>query len=146
MAITCGIYLYDLRQKKFLICHATHARWDQWSIPKGGKEKDEDTLTAAVRELKEETGIRLSDLHVIDTHVLPSVKYQKQNKTLEPFLLLTDTDLSNYKLHCPVRGNDRFAEVDTWKWVDIDIMEKMVHESQQKNIPAIRKLLNEFSK
>jgi len=142
MTITCGIYLYDLTRKQFIICHATHASWNQWSIPKGLKEKNEDTLTAATRELWEETGIKAADLHIIDTHILAPVKYMKRNKTIESFLVITDTSLTDFKPQCKTFIKGGFPEIDNWKWVDIDTMAKMVHESQKENIPLIKKLLS----
>ena len=54
--VTCGIYLYSVKNKKILICHATHSPWSSWSIPKGLKDTSEESFEAAVRELKEETG------------------------------------------------------------------------------------------
>lgn len=96
---------------------------------------------AAIRELKEETGIDAGNLNIVSKHELEPVKYSKQNKTLIPFLITTDTPLADYKLSCPVLVNDSFPEIDKWLWVDIDTLNKMAHESQQKNIPAIRKII-----
>lgn len=140
MKITCGIYLYEILQKKFIICHATHASFKQWSIPKGLQEDNEEPYSAALRELKEETGIDAGKLHILSTHSLHPVKYLKQNKTLVSFLVVTDTPLTDYKLHCSVLVNNSFPEIDKWLWTDIDTMNKMVHESQQQNIPAIREM------
>jgi 8-oxo-dGTP pyrophosphatase MutT (NUDIX family) len=41
----------------------TNQRGDSWSLPKGHLEDGEDTLTAAKREIAEETGI--TDLHFV---------------------------------------------------------------------------------
>tara|TARA_R110002074_G_scaffold52243_1_gene131724 strand:- start:109 stop:573 length:465 start_codon:yes stop_codon:yes gene_type:complete len=63
-AKSAGILLYRFKDGKiqFLVCHTggpygRRSDKDSWSIPKGGIEEGEDTLDAATRELKEETGI-----------------------------------------------------------------------------------------
>jgi len=51
-----------LYQKKILLVHPTNGSWTRpiMGIPKGGIEEGEEILDAALRELREETGIRLS--------------------------------------------------------------------------------------
>jgi 8-oxo-dGTP pyrophosphatase MutT (NUDIX family) len=140
MKITCGIYLYNTLIGKLLVCHATHARWNQWSIPKGLMEKGEDLFEVAKRELMEETGIDLDKLNVNKVYSLPSVKYQKQNKLLESFLVITDTDIEHHDFHCnAIEGKDS-TEIDSWKWIALDQAQTWLHESQQRNL----KLIEEF--
>src|SRR6185295_19485258 len=91
--VTCGIYLYSIPLKKILVCHATNSPWNKWSIPKGLQDEGEELYAAAARELYEETGVSLKELHLVNALQLPAVKYQKQNKLLESFLVLTDADL-----------------------------------------------------
>lgn len=143
--ITCGIYLYDSSNKKILICHATNASWKSWTIPKGLKDKGEDSYVTALRELDEETGIDVSKLHVIQCHPLPLVKYAKQNKILESFLIITGTSLKGHKFICRSMVNNKFPEIDKCAWVDIDQINIKLHESQQKNYSKIRELLKEES-
>ena len=139
--ITCGIYLYDTLQKKILVCHATRSRWNQWSIPKGLPDEGESLSEAGVRELYEETGIVLDQLHVIARHKFPPVKYQKQNKQLESFLVITDSDLSNQKFTCHSYTENSFPEVDKWKWISLEEAEKLIHEAQQKNLKKIAEFI-----
>ena len=57
---TAGVvFLY---QNKILLVHPTNASWKKGlcSIPKGKVEPGEDVLTAALREVREETGIILT--------------------------------------------------------------------------------------
>jgi len=51
-----------LYQKKILLVHPTNGSWTKpiMGIPKGKIEVGEDLMEAALRELREETGIRLS--------------------------------------------------------------------------------------
>ena len=133
---TCGIYLYSKRLDKFLACHATHAAWNQWSIPKGLQNTKESLLDTATRELKEETGIELGRLNILQVHQLPTMKYQKQDKVLESFLIVTDTDLSHHPFICRSLTDKMVPEIDDWKWISMN-QRSMLHESQQKNFMFI---------
>jgi 8-oxo-dGTP pyrophosphatase MutT (NUDIX family) len=139
---TCGIYLYSTLLKKILICHATNSSWKTWTIPKGLKDNGEECFNAALRELKEETGIDAQNINIVNVHPLSKVKYQKQNKFLESFLLITDTDLNSHNFECSTYTDNKFPEVDKWKWVSIEEMNELLHESQQKNYDAIKELIN----
>lgn len=140
MAVTCGIYLYSLNSGKVLVCHATQASWKQWSIPKGVKEENEEPLNAAIRELNEEAGIDFKKLDIIAMHSLPPVKYEKRNKVLNSFLVIAGGEVEKLPLHCVTPINNSFPEIDKWEWVKLDVLNKWVHESQQKNIGMIKEL------
>jgi 8-oxo-dGTP pyrophosphatase MutT (NUDIX family) len=139
--VTCGIYLFDKNTGKILICHAAKASWKTWSIPKGLQDKDESFYDAAVRELKEETGIDAAELHIVFTAVLKPVKYKKQNKLLMSFLMITDTPLKDHICHCETITRQGYAEVDGWAWIKPEELLQRVHESQQENYPMISKML-----
>jgi 8-oxo-dGTP pyrophosphatase MutT (NUDIX family) len=144
MKTTCGIYLFNLHTRQFLLCHATRSRFDQWSIPKGLPDENESCYDAAIRELYEETGIKLEDLRVIQIKELPAVKYKKQNKLLQPFLLVTDTDLSSFEFSCISMVNDKYPEVDKYGWAGFDEMKTLAHESQRVNLPLIESEVKKF--
>ena len=54
MNISCGTLIVD-GAGRLLVCHVTGT--PKWDIPKGLADPGEDTLTAAMRELGEETGL-----------------------------------------------------------------------------------------
>jgi putative (di)nucleoside polyphosphate hydrolase len=60
--VSCGVLVVN-RQRELLLCHVTHTA--KWDIPKGMQDPGEATLPAALRELREETGIVLApgELH-----------------------------------------------------------------------------------
>ena len=57
---SCGFLIKDTNTGKFLACHPTGNKNNLYDIPKGKMEANEDYLSCAIRELKEETGIALT--------------------------------------------------------------------------------------
>jgi 8-oxo-dGTP pyrophosphatase MutT (NUDIX family) len=141
MIVTCGTYLYSSKDEKLLVCHPTHSRWNNWSIPKGLMEPGEDILTVCLRELHEETGIDVKKINVVSQHQLPSRKYLKQAKSLESYLVVTDTDFSTHKYTSNLVDGKDFPEIDKWKWVDLVAAAGMLHQAQTENLVVISKLV-----
>lgn len=54
LAVSCGTLVVDAA-RRLLICHVTGT--PKWDIPKGLRDPGETELEAAVRELREETGL-----------------------------------------------------------------------------------------
>jgi 8-oxo-dGTP pyrophosphatase MutT (NUDIX family) len=127
--------------KKFLVCHPTRTRWNNWSIPKGVMEEGEEVYDVCVRELEEETGIDVKKINVVALHRLPSRKYQKQQKSLESFLLITDTDFTSHRFTSNLVEGKDFSENDKWKWVTVEDALLIVHQSQAENLPLIVELV-----
>jgi 8-oxo-dGTP pyrophosphatase MutT (NUDIX family) len=141
MIVTCGTYLYSSLLKKFLVVHPTKTRWNNWSIPKGVIEKGEGIFDVCVRELLEETGIDINKINVLTKHSLPVRKYQKQEKSLESFLVVTDIDFSQHKFTSNLVEGKDFPENDKWKWVTLEEAVGIIHETQAENLPLIAKLV-----
>ena len=62
-SLSCGVILIN-EQNEILMIHATGQSF--WDIPKGTKSLEETECEAAIRELKEETGIELCPSDLID--------------------------------------------------------------------------------
>ena len=54
LPVSCGTLLFNAAGE-LLLCHVTNTR--QWDIPKGMQDAGESPLQAAMRELREETGL-----------------------------------------------------------------------------------------
>ncbi|MEI9917696.1 MAG: NUDIX hydrolase [Bacteroidota bacterium] len=141
MIVACGTYLYSPVSKKFLVVHPTNSRWNNWSIPKGLMEKGEEIYDVCVRELNEETGIDLNNINILASHQLPTRKYQKQEKSLDSYLIVTDTDFSHHKFTSNLVEGKDFPENDKWKWVTLEEAVSIIHQSQAENLPLIASLV-----
>jgi ADP-ribose pyrophosphatase YjhB (NUDIX family) len=105
-----------------------------WSLPKGHIETGETAEQAAIREIREETGIEgglLGELGVIDFWFVAEGK--RVHKTVHHFLLravggeLSDADI----------------EVAEVAWVPLDEVEKrLAYNDERKLVAGVRDLLN----
>jgi 8-oxo-dGTP pyrophosphatase MutT (NUDIX family) len=62
-SLSCGIVVL-LDTRELLLCHVTGQR--HWDLPKGGIEPGETECAAALRETREETGLRLDAERLLD--------------------------------------------------------------------------------
>ena len=66
-----------LKNKRMLLIHPTNHKWtNSFSFPKGGIEKDEKKIDAAIRELREETSIVVNKDQIINPKEPIVVKYE----------------------------------------------------------------------
>ncbi len=126
------------------------AKKDQgaWSIPKGEYNDDETPQAAALRELEEETGFRVSAGFVTQLLPLGEVK-QKGGKLVTAFAIeitnASDFDPANlrcntFALEWPPRSGKmaEFPEVDRAAWFTIPQAREKILDSQQ---PFLDRLL-----
>ena len=66
--VSFGVLIFN-EQGQLLMAHATGQK--HWDIPKGGAEPGESARTAAIREVREETGIDLSSASMEELGLLP---------------------------------------------------------------------------
>ena len=144
-----GIVLLNSENKVFVAKRIDNPK-NFWQMPQGGVDKDEDPLTAAFRELKEETSIKKVELiKEIDgktTYELPNNllgiiwkgKYKGQEQKW--FLMRFKGKDSEINLK-----TDR-PEFLEWKWVEIDKITDTVVSFKMdvyKNITEkVKKILN----
>ncbi len=145
---SAGILVYRLNdhEPQMLLVHPGGPFWARkddgaWSIPKGLLEDGEDTLTAARRELAEETGCRPSGEFIALGHFK-----QPGGKIISAWAVEGDFDLKDFKSNLfaiewpPRSGRMReFPEADRADWfAPQDAMRKIV----KGQIPIIAALLN----
>ena len=124
-----GIVLINKNNQVFVAKRIDNPK-NFWQMPQGGVDQDEDFLTAAYRELEEETSIKnvelIKELDGTTTYELPDrllgiiwkgkYKGQKQKWFLMKYLG-EDNDI-NIKTKKP--------EFLDWKWVDLEEITKLV--------------------
>ena len=124
-----GIVVLNKDNKVFVAKRIDNPK-DFWQMPQGGVDKGEDFLSAAYRELEEETSIKdvelIREIDGILTYELPDhllgiiwkgkYKGQRQKWFLMRFLG-NDNDI-NIKTNKP-----EFLE---WKWIDLELLTDVV--------------------
>ena len=69
MRISAGVAIYY--NNKILLAHPTKTKiFGTWTIPKGGIEEGETKLQAAIRETKEEVGIKINPNRIVNKPIL----------------------------------------------------------------------------
>ena len=125
-----GIILLNDENKVFVAKRIDNPN-DFWQMPQGGIDKNEDSLDAAIRELKEETSIinvkLIKEIQEEITYNLPQNllgiiwkgKFKGQTQKWYIMKFLGNDNEINLKTKYP-----EFLE---WKWIDIeDIADKVV--------------------
>lgn len=114
-----------------------------WSIPKGEYAEDEEPLTAAQREFKEELGID------IEGHFIPlSPLRQKSGKMVSAWAIEADPGISQvksntFRLEWPPRSGTmkEFPEIDKAEWFDIAQAFEKINPAQQAFLTELQQKL-----
>jgi predicted NUDIX family NTP pyrophosphohydrolase len=145
---SAGLLLYRFRDNlpDFFLVHPGGPFWAKkdrgaWSIPKGEFEEDENPLDAAIREMKEETGIQVSGTFI----ELNPVK-QKSGKIIYAWALEMDLDpaqitSNSFELEWPPKSGKKksFPEIDKAAWFSFDEAKMKINEGQIPLIAALKK-------
>tara|TARA_B100000700_G_scaffold271089_1_gene313682 strand:- start:294 stop:770 length:477 start_codon:yes stop_codon:yes gene_type:complete len=124
-----GVVLLNSENKVFVAKRIDNPK-NFWQMPQGGVDKNEDFLSAALRELKEETSISnvklIKELDGMTTYELPDSllgviwkgKYKGQKQKWFLMRFMGNDDEINLKTKYP-----EFLE---WRWIEIDEITKFV--------------------
>ena len=124
-----GIIVLNKENKIFVAKRIDNPK-NYWQMPQGGIDDGEDFLSAAYRELEEETSIKkvklIKEIDGITTYMLPKHllgiiwkgKYKGQKQKWFLMRYLGEDEDINIKT-----TNPEFSE---WKWVDIDKITEIV--------------------
>ena len=124
-----GIVILNKENKIFVAKRIDNPK-NFWQMPQGGVDKDEDFLSAAYRELEEETSIKdvelIKEVDEILTYELPKhllgiiwkgkYKGQKQKWFIMRYLGTDDK----------ININTKKPEFLEWKWIDLDMITEVV--------------------
>ena len=152
---SAGILLYRFSDGmlEVLLVHPGGPFWAKkdmgaWSIPKGEFETEEDPLSAAQRELEEETGIKAEGNFI----ELTPVK-QKSGKLVYAWALEKDIDPSliksnSFEIEWPPKSGIKksFPEIDKAAWFNKEEAVKKIIEGQVPLIEELEKRLQLLGK
>jgi len=123
---------------QILICHPTGHTQTTWDLPKGRQDPGEETITTAVRELGEETGIHITEDQV---ELIGQYEY-KHTKTLVLYKHIVDVMPDVATLHCPSEfeyNGAMIKEMDDYAVVDIKQALSMVNPDLERILRSIFK-------
>jgi 8-oxo-dGTP diphosphatase len=117
---TVGIVCFNALGEVLLIQRGTPPRLGEWSIPGGRVEWGETTKTAALRELKEETGVEATLVGLID--VVDGIFTSRTHGDVTRHYILIDY-LARHDFGVPIAGDDaaqaRFVPFDDLNSYDL---------------------------
>ncbi len=93
---------------------------DAWALPGGFAEMDELLETACIRELEEETGLKVAKMHQFKTY--DAINRDPRGRTISTIFY---TQIKNL---APVRGND---DAKNAKWFPMNHLPKLAFDHQQ---------------
>lgn len=115
MLLSCGVILMS-EEQGILLAHVTHA--PQWDLPKGCADRGESAWQAAVREVREETGLELDKAPLLD---LGRFDYQPRKRLHLFALKLPAAAVDPARCRCSTKFTDRtgrrWPEMDAYRWV-----------------------------
>lgn len=138
------LFRFSVNMLEVLLVHPGGPFWAKkdigaWSIPKGEFEADENPLDAAIREMEEETGVKVSGKFI----ELTPVK-QKGGKIIYTWTLQMDIDpatirSNDFEMEWPPKSGKKksFPEIDQAAWFNTNV-------AKQKIIPGQAPIISEL--
>ncbi len=149
LPLRSGVGIVVLNKKnKIFVAKRIDNPGDFWQMPQGGIDHGEDYLTAALRELEEETSIKkvklIKEINETLTYELPENllgkiwkgRYKGQQQKWFLMRYLGNDDEINIKTLKP-----EFLE---WKWIDIDMITDVVVDFKLDVYKKLKKKIKEI--
>jgi 8-oxo-dGTP pyrophosphatase MutT (NUDIX family) len=146
METSCGFVIFHHPSNCVLMGRATRSG-NEWSIPKGKKEDEENDYQTALRELKEEVNIDTDYIKKCIVYRLESQLYKSKRKILKPYLAITsDSKFKDLKCNSffETDKGESLPEFDRIEWININSIfdgEFKIHETQIKMFKEIGRII-----
>ena len=136
------------KDNKILVAKRIDNSKNFWQMPQGGVDDGEDFLSAAYRELEEETSIKNVELikeldgmltYELPTHLLGKIwkgKYRGQKQKWFIMRFLGNDDDINLKTDKP-----EFLE---WKWIDLSMITEVVVDFKKHVYNELKEKINKI--
>jgi 8-oxo-dGTP pyrophosphatase MutT (NUDIX family) len=146
MEISCGIVIFHEPSNSVLMGRATRSG-NEWSIPKGKKEDEENDYQTALRELKEETNVDSEYIKKCKVYRLNAYPYKSRRKILKPYLAISNKKCKDLKCNSffDTEEGESLPEFDKIEWVDFDSILKEtlnIHDTQMKMFLEVKKIVD----
>lgn len=125
--ITASAFIFDIENNKILLLH--HKKLNKWLQPGGHCDGDKDTLSVAIKEVFEETGLVIKNqaqpIFDLDIHMIPENKGIPEHEHFDVrYLLFADSKIPLIQNH----------ETNQLKWVDLSEMENYTTEESLRRM------------
>ncbi len=135
--VSAGGVVYRERANRVEVALIRVGEMDRWQLPKGIVEADEEREAAALREVREETGVEAELLAPLDT--IEYWYYGKRNSTPTRFHKFVHFYLLQYRSSgTPEEDKEEIKEV---RWVGLDEAEAMLAFAKEKQVLAMAREL-----
>ncbi len=152
--ISAGIIVYRRKNKniEILLVHLGGPFWqnkkNSWDLPKGEVKEGEDFLGAALREFKEETGLRLTDEDLKKISFFKNL--DRKDKIIKFFILEKDfgdnliPKSNKVLIEFPPKSGKKIIipEIDQMKYFSLDEAQNYVLDYLKEFIKEIKKFVH----
>ena len=135
---TSRVLLYDADDRVLLFLHygKSHAVPPRWITPGGGVDPGEDHDRAAVREVLEETGLRLESVPeaFLEEDFEPDQRWHEYDEGHWAWYALR---VERFEPERVGWTDSERADIVDWRWLSADQLEEQEHEFEPPRLPEL---------